>query len=447
MKKRIISLIMVMLMVLTLVPSFVFADAASDADKTEPSDASVVDKIKELFGFESSINIVGPEDVAVKVGETAKFTVDVKLSLLDKLKGVEYSYLWFERGTLADADIPEGSKLSLEDILKLLGNANLSSGQEYVLENVTLADNGRSFACLVYSLSEKVLAVSDTATLTVTAADPEPTPSPDPSPTPDPKPTSDPKCTHKGAALVPSKAPTCTEDGNIAYFYCADCGKYFSDPSLLIEESAESVKLTALGHQYSGGKCERCGAIDPAAMINPFVDVSKTDYFYNDVLWAYYKDPRVTEGTDATHFSPNEPCTRAQVVTFLWRAAGCPKPVSATCPFLDVQPGKYFYDAITWASEQGIAAGITETAFCPYDTVTRAQFVTFLWRFENKPAPTSTVSPFIDVRDASSPYYTAILWAAETGVTSGRTPITFAPNDPCSRANVVAFLHRDLGGK
>ena len=172
---------------------------------------------------------------------------------------------------------------------------------------------------------------------------------------------------------------------------------------------------------------------------NPFTDVEEGKFYYEPVLWAYYHDPQITAGTSATTFSPNDTCTRAQVVTFLWRAAGAPEPETTENPFEDVKEGKYYYKAVLWAAETGVTSGTGKTTFSPDDGCTRAQVVTFLWRFAGSPEPTASTSPFEDVSDGK--YYTkAVLWAAETGVTAGTSETTFRPNDTCTRGQIVTFL-------
>ena len=173
-----------------------------------------------------------------------------------------------------------------------------------------------------------------------------------------------------------------------------------------------------------------------------FKDVKSSAYYADAVAWAVNHDPVVTTGTDATHFSPNKDCTRAQMVTFLWRAAGEPKPASTKNPFKDVKKGAYYYDAVLWAVGEGITTGTSKNTFSPDATVTRAQTVTFLWRMENEPA-VKAKNPFKDVKKGQ--YYTdAVLWAVKNEITNGKTANTFAPSDPCTRAQIVTFLYRDM---
>ena len=169
-----------------------------------------------------------------------------------------------------------------------------------------------------------------------------------------------------------------------------------------------------------------------------FVDVATGSYYENAVDWAVGNG--ITQGTDATHFSPDGICTRAQAVTFLWRAAGSPKPETRTMPFTDVPAGSYYYDAVLWAVENGIAKGTSDTTFSPNMTCTRAQIVAFLWRSEKSPAA-GTANPFADVK--STAYYAdAVLWAVKENITRGTTNTTFSPDADCTRAQIVTFLWR-----
>ena len=169
-----------------------------------------------------------------------------------------------------------------------------------------------------------------------------------------------------------------------------------------------------------------------------FVDVATGSYYEDAVDWAV--ENGITQGTDDTHFSPDGICTRAQAVTFLWRAAGSPEPETRTMPFTDVPAGSYYYDAVLWAVENGITEGTSDTTFSPNSTCTRAQIVAFLWRSEKSPAAGSR-NPFADVK--STAYYAdAVLWAVENDITKGTTNTTFSPNADCTRAQIVTFLWR-----
>ena len=169
-----------------------------------------------------------------------------------------------------------------------------------------------------------------------------------------------------------------------------------------------------------------------------FVDVATGSYYEDAVDWAV--ENGITKGTDDTHFSPDGICTRAQAVTFLWRTAGSPKPETRAMPFTDVPVGSYYYDAVLWAVENGITKGTSNTTFSPNMTCTRAQIVTFLWRSEKSPAA-GTANPFADVK--STVYYAdAVLWAVKEDITKGTTNTTFSPDADCTRAQIVTFLWR-----
>lgn len=180
-----------------------------------------------------------------------------------------------------------------------------------------------------------------------------------------------------------------------------------------------------------------------------FTDVKQGDYCYDAVKWAIGKD--ITKGTSATTFSPNSSCTRAQIVTFLWRAAGKPTvSASARCPFTDVYPsmGSDYYNAILWAVSKGITTGTSTTTFSPNATCTRGQIVTFLWRYEGKPLAGTSRNPFTDVKTSmGNDFYSAILWAANRGIASGTTSTAFSPNSTCTRGQAMTFIYRDMGNR
>ena len=191
---------------------------------------------------------------------------------------------------------------------------------------------------------------------------------------------------------------------------------------------------------YVGNMEDAVGPPD-SDWICPFDDVEEDSYYYEPVKWAVQN--RITTGTSDTAFSPDLTCTRAQMVTFIWRSKGCPEPESTNNPFTDVKEDAYYYKAVLWAAEQKITNGTSTTTFSPDDTVNRAQSVTFLWRMEGSELVPADQS-FTDV-DADAYYAKAVDWAVKKGVTTGMTKTTFAPDDPCTRAQVVTFLYRDLG--
>ena len=178
--------------------------------------------------------------------------------------------------------------------------------------------------------------------------------------------------------------------------------------------------------------------MDDNTMLNFFVDVTADAYYYDAVLWAAKED--ITNGTSATTFGPNDPCTRAHMVTFLWRAAGSPEPVGKDCPFVDVAEDTYYAKAVQWAYEQGITGGTSATTYSPDETCTRGQMATFLSRVaDGKPVSDKVI--FADV-NADKYYAKAVQWAYEQKITVGTSATTFSPNDPCTRAQMVTFLYR-----
>jgi uncharacterized repeat protein (TIGR02543 family) len=170
-----------------------------------------------------------------------------------------------------------------------------------------------------------------------------------------------------------------------------------------------------------------------------FQDVDENAYYAEAVAWAVANG--ITNGTSDTSFEPDGSCTRAQVVTFLWRYAGKPEPTTTESPFTDVEEGSYYYKAVLWAYENGITKGTSDTTFSPDDTCTRAQVVTFLWRYEQEPEAVQAET-FTDV--AADAYYAkAVAWAVANGITKGTGDGRFSPDETCVRSQVVTFLYRD----
>ena len=230
--------------------------------------------------------------------------------------------------------------------------------------------------------------------------------------------------THDYKAVVTK--PTCTERGYTTYT-CSVCG-----------DSYKGSYVDPLGHNYKNGTCTRCGTKDPNYKPQAdFTDVAAGSYCYDAVQWAVANG--ITNGTDATHFSPNAGCTRGQVVTFLWRAAGEPV-VSGNVGFVDVAPGSYCYEAVKWAVANGITNGTDATHFLPNATCTRGQVVTFMYRAEGEPAVGGS-NGFVDVAPGSY-CYEAVKWAVANGITKGTNTTHFSPNATCTRGQVVTFLYR-----
>ncbi len=243
-------------------------------------------------------------------------------------------------------------------------------------------------------------------------------------------------------------AAGCETTGLSEGSHCAVCGEVLK----------EQETTPAAGHRWDGGKvtkaatllatgekvytCAVCGAtkkeVLPVLPL-PFKDVAAGAYYEPSVRWAVANG--VTSGTSADKFSPNDTCTRGQVVTFLWRSVNSPAPESRANPFNDVKPGAYYYDAVLWAVEQGITKGTSATTFDPGAGCTRGQVVTFLWRLKGEAEPAEAVSPFVDV--APKDYFRkAVLWAVANGVTNGVSADRFGPKENCTRAQVVTFLCR-----
>lgn len=244
--------------------------------------------------------------------------------------------------------------------------------------------------------------------------------------------------TNGGGALSDVTAPDGTKLGLAGYVPVRenyDFGGWYSDAALT--KPVTDVTLTDNVTVYA--KWTAKSTVSPA---NPFTDVREGDFYYDAVLWAVKNS--VTGGKTPTLFAPLDECTRAQVVTFLWRAMGSPEPASAVNPFTDVSPDAYYYKAVLWAVEKGITKGTGGTTFSPDRTVTRGEFVTFLWRAAGSPAPSGT-GAFTDVTDEGAFYYSAVLWASQQGITGGKTPTVFAPGDACTRGQVAAFLFRWFG--
>lgn len=259
--------------------------------------------------------------------------------------------------------------------------------------------------------------------------------------------------------LVSAVEPTCTAAGNPAYWRCLVCGKCFSDADGETEISQPT--LPALGHAWDDGAvtlrpttvregirtftCTRCEAIrtepiDRLQITVPFRDVDKDAYYAAAVEWAVAE--QITNGMTADTFAPEAACTRGQIVTFLWRAAGKPMPDGMDNPFVDIKQDDYYYVAVLWATELGITTGTSETTFSPADGCTRGQVVTFLWRYAAASASDGD-NPFTDVLPTAY-YAPAVLWAVQNEITNGTTPTTFSPDQTCTRAQIVTFLYRAL---
>ena len=268
---------------------------------------------------------------------------------------------------------------------------------------------------------------------------------------------------------VEAVAATCTQSGCGEYWSCTLCGAFFADGNGETELDADP-STAPLGHVaeeeptqlnyvpptiYADGGydtvvfCSRCHAVIssvhtsiPAIVpINPFSDVSGTDYFYDAVIWAVYHEPKVTAGTEANIFSPHAVCTRAQIVTFLWRAMGSPEPAISLeeTGFTDVAAGSWYEPAVRWAMENGITNGTKYDRFSPNKKCSRCQAITFIWRAAGSPELQEEDMPFTDV-PLDAYYSMAVRWAVKNGITNGTSETSFSPHEPCTRAQVLTFL-------
>lgn len=257
---------------------------------------------------------------------------------------------------------------------------------------------------------------------------------------------------------IPAQAPTCTAYGWTEGVQCSVCKNYQVKPDTISPLGHDWTDWTVVKEATptSDGMdqryCPQCDSVEwrtttftgvveqPTDPDNPFTDVSNGKYYYDAVLWAVSNG--ITTGATDTTFAPDQMCTRAQVVTFLWRSAGEPEPESDNNPFVDVKQSDYFYKAVLWAVEKGITKGMDDTHFGSKVECSRGHVVTFLWRFQGEPEPSGGVS-FPDVT-ADKFYAKAVAWAVEAGVTNGMGDGLFQPNTSCTRGQIVTFLYRAI---
>ena len=238
-----------------------------------------------------------------------------------------------------------------------------------------------------------------------------------------------------------TKQPTATEKGEKTY-NCATCGETRTEEIPATSSPAVPDKPTGPDKPTTPDKPSTPDV--PTVPTITFVDVPAGAYYYDAVNWAVSKG--ITNGTGVdeqgnNYFSPDASCTRAQAVTFLWRAAGSPEPSSTSNPFTDVPTGEYYYKAVLWAVEKGITKGVSDTEFSPNTTCNRAQIVTFLHRYEGEPKAEG--QSFNDV-PANEYYYAPVIWAVSKGVTNGTGGGKFSPLADCTRGQIVTFLYRDM---
>ena len=251
--------------------------------------------------------------------------------------------------------------------------------------------------------------------------------------------------TENGAITVSPKSAS--KGDTVTITVTPDKG-YVLESLTVLDKDGKALELTDKGSgKYTftmpaGKVMVKAVFIDDNTMLNFFTDVHAEDYYYDAVLWAAQKG--ITGGMSDTLFAPNAACTRAQIVTFLWRTAGSPEP-SALSDFTDVPADKYYAKAVAWAVENGITNGTTDTTFGPDETCTRAHGVTFLSRAA-KANTASGNSNFADV-DANAYYASAVKWAVDNGITNGISSSLFGPDSSCTRAQIVTFLYRMYQGK
>lgn len=240
-------------------------------------------------------------------------------------------------------------------------------------------------------------------------------------------------------------APTCVKQGSRGSV-CTKCGLKKAEilPATghtMDKNHTVSRVPSATQPGYIQYLCSVCNAEADVIWLDPIFRDTKSNGFYAEAL-DYCYSHEIVKGTSEHTFSPDQKCDRGQIVTLLWRAEGCPS-AAAVCSFQDVRTGAYYAEAILWAQDQGITSGTRARIFSPESNCTREEIVTFLWRAAGKPEPVNRDHPFTDL-DEGAYYYDAVLWAYENGITSGYTRTKFAPKLVCTRAEAVTFLYRAL---
>lgn len=258
-------------------------------------------------------------------------------------------------------------------------------------------------------------------------------------------------CSSLSEIIIPESVQTIYHD---AFKGCTGLERvYVYNPSCTIEYGKDTLGngintviycfKNSTAHNYAIRYAYSFAFLDEPDYSNPFTDVSENKYYFTPVLWAYYHNPQITSGKDETHFAPNDTCTRAEVMTFLYHAMNDPEINDFENPFSDVKEGKYYYKPVLWAyhHDPQITGGATETTFGVKNPCKREQVVTFLWKAAGAPEPETTENPFSDVSPEKY-YYKAILWAVENGVTSGMGDNKFGVGETCTRGQIVTFLYK-----
>lgn len=353
----------------------------------------------------SELDVTGPNDVTVKEGESATFKVKVNTA-------GTYKYLWLEPDAVKSIDfggIDLSGSNKLEIVLKLLAalkKVSLSTTDTLTIAKAAASDNGRAFACMIYNIDLKspTMYITNEAKLTVAAHE------------------------HTKVIDTPAVAATCTKDGCTEGSHCSECGEVLS----------KSEVIPATGHKLVYKVCSVCGYEVPF----PFVDVSKTDWFYNDVKYVWQHD--IMNGVSDTKFAPETPMTRAMFVTVLYRLEGSPDVTGmATPPFTDIGAKNFdwAYNAIVWAYNTGVTKGTSATTFAPGVAISRQEIVTMFYRYAGSPAVSG--SPiFGDSSVISSWARNAVQWAKSFGVVNGYPNGNFGPVDATTRGQMAAMIHR-----
>lgn len=353
----------------------------------------------------SELDVTGPNDVTVKEGESATFKVKVNTA-------GTYKYLWLEPDAVKSIDFG-GIDLSgsdkLQIALKLLAalrKVSLSTTDTLTIAKAAASDNGRAFACMIYNtdLKSPTMYITNEAKLTVAAHE------------------------HTKVIDTPAVAATCTKDGCTEGSHCSECGEVLS----------KSEVIPATGHKLVYKVCSVCGYEVPF----PFVDVSKTDWFYNDVKYVWQHD--IMNGVSDTKFAPETSMTRAMFVTVLYRLEGSPDVTGmATPPFTDIGAKNFdwAYNAIVWAYNTGVTKGTSATTFAPGVAISRQEIVTMLYRYAGSPAVSG--SPiFGDSSVISSWARNAVQWAKSLGIVNGYPNGNFGPVNATTRGQMAAMIHR-----
>lgn len=352
----------------------------------------------------SELDVTGPNDVTVKEGESATFKVKVNTA-------GTYKYLWLEPDAVKSIDFGgidlSGNKFEIAfKLLAALKKVSLSTTDTLTIAKAAASDNGRAFACMIYNIDLKspTMYITNEAKLTVAAHE------------------------HTKVIDTPAVAATCTKDGCTEGSHCSECGEVLS----------KSEVIPATGHKLVYKVCSVCGYEVPF----PFVDVSKTDWFYNDVKYVWQHD--IMNGVSGTKFAPETSMTRAMFVTVLYRLEGSPDVTGmATPPFTDIGAKNFdwAYNAIVWAYNTGVTKGTSATTFAPGVAISRQEIVTMFYRYAGSPAVSG--SPiFGDSSVISSWARNAVQWAKSFGVVNGYPNGNFGPVDATTRGQMAAMIHR-----